>query len=502
MEQNLPLLFELQRTLTLYPNLERGVAVCIQKITEAFPGLNIMAGLEESDSSYISKIFGDPLEFFQSFKPDRIKMGNFPLGMALGADNDYIGNNEHFPFIYESAIRHENRVAAIISLSLAYPPDSTVRDTICNLGQWLGRIIQEAIALRKALLEQADSCEEELKSMIPAKSLLLTSEEKPAELLSFHGIIGSSSTMKEIYTMISQVAPTDALVLITGESGTGKELVAKAVHECSKQSSGPFIAVNCAALPESIIESELFGHEKGAFTGATAPRQGRFELARDGTLFLDEIGDLSPNVQVKLLRILQERTFERVGGSRQIKTNARIIAATNKNLQKEVQDGRFRQDLFFRLNIFPIHLPPLRERGADILLLADHFAALAATTTGKRIARISSPALDLLMIYHWPGNVRELENCIARAAILSTDGVIHSYHLPPSLQSAQSTGTEPASSLDSALARLERELLVEALKIEHGNAAAAARRLGVTERRFRLAMNRFQLDYRAFRTKM
>ncbi len=501
-EPNLALLFELLRTLTLYPDLERGVALCIQKVAEAFPRLNIMAGLEDSDSSRIGKIFGEPPEFFQRFKPNPVRMGSFPLGMALGSDGDYIGNNGQFPFIYESAIKYENRLAAIVSLSLASPPDPEERETICNLGQWLSRIIQEAIALRKALLEQTDRCEEELKSLTSVTPLVRPADEKPAEPLSFHGIIGSSSAMKDVYTMISQVAPTDALVLITGESGTGKELVAKAVHECSRQSAGPFIAVNCAALPESIIESELFGHEKGSFTGATAPRQGRFELAQDGTLFLDEIGDLSPNVQVKLLRVLQERTFERVGGNRQIKTNARIIAATNKDLPREVQEGRFRQDLFFRLNIFPIHLPPLRERGADILLLADHFAALAATTTGKRIARISSPALDLLMIYHWPGNVRELENCIARAAILSTDGVIHSYHLPPSLQSAQSTGTEPASSLDSALARLERELLVEALKIERGNAAAAARRLGVTERRFRLAMDRFRLDYRAFRTKM
>jgi len=207
-------------------------------------------------------------------------------------------------------------------------------------------------------------------------------------------------------------------------------------------------------------------------------------------------------LQVKLLRFLQDHRFERVGGNTSIEANVRVIAATNRNLQELVDQGNFRPDLYYRLNVFPINIPPLRERGADILLLADHFVAKFNRENTKKIQRISTPALDLLMIYHWPGNVRELENCILRAAILSTDGVIHAYHLPPSLQSAASTGTEPSTGLDAAIARLEKELIIEALKLENGNVAAAARRLGATERRVRYAMQRYRIDARRFKTKL
>jgi Nif-specific regulatory protein len=261
--------------------------------------------------------------------------------------------------------------------------------------------------------------------------------------------------------------------------------------------------VNCAALPESIIESELFGHEKGAFTGAVNQRKGRFELAHGGSIFLDEIGELSPQVQVKLLRVLQEREIERIGGSSTVKVDVRVIAATNRNLEDELRAGRFREDLYYRLNVFPIRVPPLRERKSDIVLLADHFTEKYAERNGKLIRRISSPALDLLTSYHWPGNVRELENCIERAVILSTDKVIHSYHLPPSLQSAQSTNTEPTTTLDAALSRLEKELIVEALKIADGNMAAAARRLGITERQMGLRVHHYGINWKLYRaTKM
>jgi Nif-specific regulatory protein len=300
--------------------------------------------------------------------------------------------------------------------------------------------------------------------------------------------------------MVAQVAPSDATVLITGESGTGKELVASEIHRQSKRAKQAFIKVNCAALPESIIESELFGHEKGAFTGALNQRKGRFELAQGGTIFLDEIGDLSPQIQVKLLRVLQEREIERVGGNQPIKVDVRLIAATNRNLEADIKNGRFREDLFYRLNVFPIHIPPLRERKSDIILLADFFAEKYAQKNGKLIKRISSPALDLLSSYHWPGNVRELENCIERAIILSTDNVIHSYHLPPSLQSAQSTQTEPTTTLEAALSRLEKELIIEALKITGGNMAAAARRLGITERQMGLRVHHYAIPWKLYRT--
>lgn len=317
------------------------------------------------------------------------------------------------------------------------------------------------------------------------------------------GIIGTSKGIHSVFDLVSQVGPSDATVLITGESGTGKELVASAIHRQSKRAHQAFIKVNCAALPESIIESELFGHEKGAFTGALYQRKGRFELAQGGTLFLDEIGDVSPQIQVKLLRVLQEREIERVGGEQPIKIDVRLIAATNRNLEADVKVGRFREDLFYRLNVFPIHIPPLRERKSDIILLADFFAEKYARKHGKLIKRISSPALDLLSSYHWPGNVRELENCIERAVILSSDKVIHSYHLPPSLQSAQSTQTEPTTTLEAALSRLEKELIIEALKIAKGNMAAAARRLGITERQMGLRVHHYAIPYKRYKpTKM
>ncbi|MDR3335564.1 MAG: sigma 54-interacting transcriptional regulator [Treponema sp.] len=313
-------------------------------------------------------------------------------------------------------------------------------------------------------------------------------------------IIGTGNSMRQVYDMLTQVAPADATVLITGESGTGKELIAAEVHRLSKRAGQALIKVNCAALPESIIESELFGHEKGSFTGASAQRKGRFELAHRGSIFLDEIGELSPHIQAKLLRVLQERELERVGGASTIKVDVRLIAATNRNLEEEVKAGRFREDLFYRLNVFPLHIPPLRERKGDIVLLADYFAEKYAEKNNKHIKRISMTAIDLLTSYSWPGNVRELENCIERGVILSTDMVIHSYNLPPSLQSPTSTSTEPITTLEAALSRMEKELIVEALKISDGNMAAAARRLGITERRIGLRVHHYGINWRLYRS--
>jgi Nif-specific regulatory protein len=312
-------------------------------------------------------------------------------------------------------------------------------------------------------------------------------------------IIGNSSAMHEVLTMMKQVAPTDATVLITGESGTGKELFAAEIQRLSRRARGPFVKLNCAALPEGLIESELFGHEKGAFTGAENRRIGRFEMASGGTLFLDEVGDLPPQIQVKLLRVLQEREIERVGGNETIKVDVRLIAATNKKLEEEVKAGRFRDDLYYRLSVFPLRIPPLRERKSDIILLADYFAEKYGAREGREIKRISTPALDLLSSYNWPGNVRELENCIERAVILSTDNVIHSYHLPPSLQSAESSATGLATTLDAALARLEKEMIVESLKMSNGNMAEASRRLGITERRMQLRVSHYAIGWRQYR---
>jgi len=317
----------------------------------------------------------------------------------------------------------------------------------------------------------------------------------------FHpsNIVSNSRAMQTVYEQIAQVSKSQATVLVRGESGTGKELVASSIHFGSPRSQKPFVKVNCAALPESIIESELFGHEKGAFTGALNRRKGRFELAEGGTLFLDEIGDLSPTTQVKLLRVLQEREFERVGSSETLRADVRVIAATNRDLEELMTQGLFRQDLYYRLNVFAIHIPPLRERKSDVLLLVDSFVERYGKLNHKPIRRVSTPAIDMLMAYHWPGNVRELENCIERAVILSEDGVVHGHHLPPTLQTAEASDTAHHGSLKTAITNLERELLLDALKSSKGNKAKAARMLGLTERIMGLRLDDHGIDFKRFR---
>ena len=312
-------------------------------------------------------------------------------------------------------------------------------------------------------------------------------------------IIGNSNKMREVYQMISQVSKSNATVLIRGESGTGKELVANSIHYNSLRSKGPFVKVNCAALPDNLIESELFGHEKGAFTGAIRQKPGKFEMANKGTIFLDEIGSVGIEVQVKLLRILQEKEFERVGGYQTIKTDVRVITATNKNLEQAVEQDTFRHDLYYRLNVFPIYLPPLRERKTDILLLVDHFLEKYASENHKTIRRFSTPAIDMLMDYHWPGNVRELENCIERAVLLCEEGVVHSYHLPPTLQTGTESGTLPVLSMEDAVANLEKEMIIDALKNTRGNITLAAELLKTTVRKFSYKANKYSVDYRHYR---
>ncbi len=312
-------------------------------------------------------------------------------------------------------------------------------------------------------------------------------------------IIGNSNKMREVFQMISQVSKSNATVLIRGESGTGKELVANAIHYNSLRSKNPFVKVNCVALPSNLIESELFGHEKGAFTGAIRQKRGKFELANKGTVFLDEIGSIGMDVQVKLLRVLQEKEFERVGGYETIKADVRIMAATNKNLEQAVEEETFRGDLYYRLNVFPIYMPPLRERKTDILLLADFFLEKYAKENHKDIRRFSTPAIDMLIQYHWPGNVRELENCIERAVLLCDEGVIHSYHLPPTLQTAEESDTLPGQSLEDAQANLEREMIIDALKTTRGNMAKGAQILRTTERKFAYKVKKHGIDYRLYR---
>lgn len=323
--------------------------------------------------------------------------------------------------------------------------------------------------------------------------------EELQERYDFSNIIGNSGRMRQVYEQITQVAPTNTTVLIRGESGTGKELIAHAIHYNSSRAQKPFIKVSCAALPETLIEAELFGYEKGAFTGAQARQKGRFERADGGTLFLDEIGELSLMTQVKLLRVLQEREFERLGGTTSISVNVRILTATNRELEQAIAEQTFREDLYYRLNVFSIFVPPLRERKDDILLLGEHFLDKYAREHGKRIKRIATSAIDMLTSYHWPGNVRELENAIERSVLVCEGEVIHSYHLPPTLQTAEASGTVMRTPLGEAVETYEKDLILDALKSTRGNRARAAKLLQTTERIIGYKVKKYGISWKRLR---
>jgi Nif-specific regulatory protein len=315
-------------------------------------------------------------------------------------------------------------------------------------------------------------------------------------------IIGHSKAMQEVFGLVAQVADSNTTVLITGETGTGKELVARAIHNNSSRKGGPMVQVNCAAIPDTLIESELFGHEKGAFTGALTQRRGRFEEANGGTIFLDEVGELSAAAQVKLLRVLQEKRFQPLGSSRVINVNVRIIAATNRNLEQDILSDRFRADLFYRLNVFPIYLPPLRERGSDVILLADHFLLKYSKEMGKKVKRISTAAIEVFLSHKWPGNVRELENCMERAVLMTKTDLVDCVHLPPSLQiKEREPDRKDRSKLSSVVEAQERTLIVDALTETGGNQTKAAKMLGTTKRIVQYKISKMGIDPKHFRTK-
>ena len=309
----------------------------------------------------------------------------------------------------------------------------------------------------------------------------------------FTHLMGTSQALERVLKQAKSVAATSATVLLTGENGTGKEMLARAIHQESPRTDGPFVAVSCAALPEALIESELFGHEKGAFTSAIQTHKGRFELADGGTLFLDEIGDLSAAVQVKLLRVLQEREFERVGGTKTLTVNIRLIAATNRDLEKEVAQGRFRQDLFFRLNVVPLVLPPLRERPEDIPILAAHFAAKSAQKYGQPTPELEPALVEVLLDYNWPGNVRELENLIERLVVLSGTATLGLEYVPEKMLRVL-PGTPPGdeSTLEGAVEALKKRMIASALHSE-GNKVAAAKKLGISRSYLHRLINEFDL---------
>ena len=379
------------------------------------------------------------------------------------------------------------RAVGALGVDLKYRADRDYDRTVKFLNIVASNIAQ-AIKIQRLI-------EDDKKRLVQENTQL---RQELKERYDFSSIIGTSGPVRQMYEQMAQVAGANTTVLIRGESGTGKELVAHAIHYNSQRANKPFVKVSCAALPDSLIESELFGYEKGAFTGAEQRKKGRFELAEGGTLFLDEIGDINLTTQVKLLRVLQEREFERLGSTETIKVNVRLVAATNKDMERAVAAGTFREDLYYRLNVFTIFVPPLRERKADLLLLVDHFLEKFSREHRKSIKRISTPAIDMLMAYHFPGNVRELENTLERAVLMCDGQVIHGHHLPPSLQTAEASNTVTRVSLADAVGAFEKDLIQDALKTTRGNRAKAARLLDTTERVLNYKVKKYGVDVRRF----
>ncbi len=502
---DLSLLYDISRALGAKPDLKR----CLQDVFDILAArMNTAKGMITIMSPGQNEV---QVEIAHGIGPKGIKKGTYGKGEGITgrvfesgkpvvipriADNpmflDRTGSRDEesrnrCSFICVP-ILHGNRVIGTLSADIPIQPRTDLKRAEMILSVTAAMIANHAVHLERMRREQLRLREENRRL-----------KEKLEDRYRIKNIIGYSNKMREVFQMIAQVAKSNATVLIRGESGTGKELVANAIHYNSKRASHPFVKVNCAALPSDLIESELFGHEKGAFTGAYRQKTGKFELAHKGTVFLDEIGTLPSDIQAKLLRVLQEKEFERVGGTRTIKINVRIIAATNRNLEEAVAEERFRSDLYYRLNVFPIYLPPLREKKTDIPALADFFLEKYARENKKKIVRISTSAIDMLMSYHWPGNVRELENCIERAVLLCEGNVIHSHHLPPTLQTAEESGSLPDTSLETAVARLEKDLITDALKHTRGNMTEAAAALSTTLRKISYKIRKYGIDPKIYR---
>ena len=381
---------------------------------------------------------------------------------------------------------HQGQVIGTLSVDREMQGDTSALARDVALLEIIASITAEAAAVYREEVSEREALVEENRKLRDMLS------DNPGRL------IGDCREMRAVDEQIRQVAPSAATVLIRGASGTGKELVARAIQGLSIRKDKPFVILNCAALPESLVESELFGHEKGAFTDARERRIGRAEAANGGTLFLDEIGDLTIPVQVKLLRFLQERTFSRVGSNEELQSDVRFIAATSRNLEDLMAKKLFREDLYYRLSVFPITMPDLSARTGDIVLLAQHFLAKMRVKYGKQVMRISPPAVNMLQAYAWPGNVRELENCIERAVLTAKDDTIHSYNLPPAMQ-VEEFAEDPfrpdaSLSLDEQLAAVEKRILEDALARHNGNRSAAGRELGVSPRMMNYRLNKAGLQ--------
>ncbi len=498
------LLYEISEALNKHPDLKKSLYNVLDILSKS---MNMVRGMITILNPLREEI---SVEVAHGISQNAIQKGKYKLGEGITGQVIQEGKAVSIGRISESAqflnrtesrgakkkqdlsficvpIKKEQQVIGALSVDKPFDANYPLME-----GEKFLSVVAAMIATKVIHLERIQREKEKLTS---------ENERLKAELekkYRIKNIVGNSNKMREVYQMISQVARSNATVLIRGESGTGKELVANAIHYNSRRATHPFVKINCAALPANLIESELFGHEKGAFTGAIHQKAGKFEIADKGTLFLDEIGSITQDVQTKLLRVLQEREFERVGGNKTIKVDVRIVAATNKNLEQAVAENLFRSDLYYRINVFPIYLPPLRERKTDILALADFFLEKYTRENGKDIVRFSTPAIDMLMAYHWPGNVRELENCIERSVLLCDGKVIHSYHLPPTLQTGAESDTLPSNTLEDAVEKLEKEMIIDALKHTRGNMSQAAKTLGSTIRKIAYKAQRYGINPRLY----
>jgi Nif-specific regulatory protein len=451
--------------------------------------IEVAYGLSESQISRGQYLIGEGVvgRVVEYKKPVIVKEISKSRLFLNRTQKKYDNNGQESSFICVPVL---DELIVMGTLSIVRPFDPKYNyDDDTRLLSIIGSMIIKSVKARQEQNEEIS----QLKQTNEALRASLESRHKPKNM------IGNSGRMADVYNLIGMVSKTSSTVLIRGESGVGKELIADAIHYSSNRKDKPFIKVNCSALPDTLIESELFGHERGAFTGADAQRKGRFEAANTGTIFLDEIGDLPAQTQVKLLRVIQERQLERIGSNKPIDIDVRIIAATNRNLEKLITEGKFREDLFYRINVFPVFIPPLRERRDDIPGLVDHFIEKFNKENGTNVKRITTAAINMLMVYSWPGNVRELENVVERGCILTTDEVIHSYNLPPTLQTADSSQTETLGGLQPALDRVECQLITEALTATKGNIAQAAKNMNITERILGIRVRKYNIDPARFK---
>lgn len=476
----------LMDTLGKNMNIERGMVTILNRKTSEIK-ISASFGMSEQEESRGIYQLGEGITGKVVETGKAIVIDNIDKDPRFLNRTGRVRENKDITFLCVP-VRTSNEVIGSLSVDKSYEDTNDIEDDL-NILTIITTMISRAVRLHQAIHEEQ-------------LSLVAENERLHERLIQkFHpeNIVGNSGIMRSMFNLIEKISKTNSTVLIFGESGAGKELVAQAIHYSGIRASEAFVTFNCAALPESLIESELFGHGKGAFTGAVAEKDGKFQIADKGTIFLDEVGELSLAAQAKLLRVLQEREVEKIGVNKTIPVDVRVIAATNRDLLKLVEEGEFRLDLYYRLNVFPITVPPLRERKTDIPLLVDMFIEKYSAITNNTVKRISTPAIDMLMSYHWPGNVRELENCIERAVILADEEVVHGYHLPPSLQKISSIASEETGRLQKHMDILEYELVIEELKRSSGNIKEAAENLGITYRQFGLRMDKYKIDIGKFK---